>query len=392
MYFIFIFFYSFIHFMASVSAKETVSLCMMVKDELEVIEETLLNLLPYIDRYDITDTGSTDGTPEIIESFMKRHNVPGSMYYTPWNGFGDYGNEVGSQTVMFTNCYGKADYIFKMDADDLVVGNLKWPENMNKDAYELLLLHESGTLNYGRLMLLSGSIHWRSVGPVHEYIATNVSYTRMVLEGDYHILSSVDNRRLSKRNSGVKKYENDAAVLQKALIEEPKNSRYQFYLAQSYRDADMPEKALVEYLKRSKMGEWYQEVYYSLHQAAKLKQQLNYSFSEIQEQYLLAYESHPKRAEPLYELSRLFRLAGRPVTAYLYAHAALHLVAEPSFLFFNRYVYEKGILDEICATAWYVGAYSEGLDACLKSEIDKEYVKKNIKIYSEKLELYSFRE
>ena len=33
---------------------------MMVKDELEVIEETLLNLLPYIDRYDITDTGSTD--------------------------------------------------------------------------------------------------------------------------------------------------------------------------------------------------------------------------------------------------------------------------------------------------------------------------------------------
>ena len=114
---------------------------------------------------------------------------------------------------------------------------------------------------------------------------------------------------------------------------------------------------------------------------------MNYSFSEIQEQYLLAYESHPKRAEPLYELSRLFRLAGRPVTAYLYAHAALHLVAEPYFLFFNRYVYEKGILDEICATAWYVGAYSEGLDACFKSEIDKEYVKNNIKIYSEKLEL-----
>ena len=138
---------------------------------------------------------------------MKRHNVPGSMYFTPWNGFGDYGNEVGSQTVTFANCYGKADYIFKMDADDLVVGNMKWPKNMDKDAYELLLSHESGNLNYGRLLLLSGSIHWRSVGPIHEYTDTNVSYTRMILEGDYYILSSVDNRRVSKRNSGVKKYE-----------------------------------------------------------------------------------------------------------------------------------------------------------------------------------------
>ena len=43
-----------------VLARPSITLCMMVRDESAVIEETLLNMLPYIDRYDITDTGSTD--------------------------------------------------------------------------------------------------------------------------------------------------------------------------------------------------------------------------------------------------------------------------------------------------------------------------------------------
>ena len=39
--------------------------------------------------------------------------------------------------------------------------------------------------------------------------------------------------------------------------------RYAFYTAQSYRDADMPEKAIEWYAKRANLGGWYEEVYYS---------------------------------------------------------------------------------------------------------------------------------
>ena len=42
---------------------KTITLCMIVKDETHIIKECLESMLPYIDRYDITDTGSTDGTP-----------------------------------------------------------------------------------------------------------------------------------------------------------------------------------------------------------------------------------------------------------------------------------------------------------------------------------------
>ena len=40
-------------------SKKTVTLCMIVKDEKPVIERCLRSMAPYIDRYDITDTGST---------------------------------------------------------------------------------------------------------------------------------------------------------------------------------------------------------------------------------------------------------------------------------------------------------------------------------------------
>ena len=37
-----------------------VTLCMIVKYETAIIEECLESVYKYIDRYDITDTGSTD--------------------------------------------------------------------------------------------------------------------------------------------------------------------------------------------------------------------------------------------------------------------------------------------------------------------------------------------
>ena len=54
-------------------SRPTVTLCMIVKDESHIIKECLKSMLPYIDRYDITDTGSTDGTPELIKEFMDEH-------------------------------------------------------------------------------------------------------------------------------------------------------------------------------------------------------------------------------------------------------------------------------------------------------------------------------
>ena len=62
----------------------TVTLCAIVKNESHIIKEMLESMIPYIDRYDITDTGSDDGTPELIKEFMKEKGIPGEVYLSDW--------------------------------------------------------------------------------------------------------------------------------------------------------------------------------------------------------------------------------------------------------------------------------------------------------------------
>ena len=117
---------------------KTITLCMIVKDETHIIEECLKSMLPYIDRYDITDTGSTDGTPELIKKVMDEAGVPGEVYLSDWKGFGDSKNGIGSRTEALTNCDGKADYAWMIDADDFVAGDFVYPTNFGDfDVYSL---------------------------------------------------------------------------------------------------------------------------------------------------------------------------------------------------------------------------------------------------------------
>ena len=56
-------------------SKPTVTLCMIVKDESHIILDCLKSVASSIDRYDITDTGSTDGTQQIIKDFFDEKGI-----------------------------------------------------------------------------------------------------------------------------------------------------------------------------------------------------------------------------------------------------------------------------------------------------------------------------
>ncbi len=64
----------------------TITLCMIVKNESAVILQCLESMSKYIDRYDITDTGSTDGTQDIIRKFFAEKGIPGEIYQSDWKG------------------------------------------------------------------------------------------------------------------------------------------------------------------------------------------------------------------------------------------------------------------------------------------------------------------
>ena len=377
--------------------RPTVTLCMIVKDETHIIEQCLRSMAKYIDRYDITDTGSTDGTQDLIKKIMEELNIPGEVHQSDWKGFGDHGGKMGSRTESLQTAkkFG-ADYAWVIDADDYIQGDFKYPDNMTADAYAISM----GRAEFGwwRNQIFNLEHDWKYIGVLHEY-ADCASKPREELSfdkirGNYRVIARTE----GARNVGINpidKYKRDAKTLEDALVDEPKNERYHFYLAQSYFDSQQWEKSLEAYQKRVAFGGWPEEVYYSLLRCGILKGMLEKPIEEVTQAFLECYNSRPIRAEPLWFLSRLYRMNEKPAVAYLYARMAAEIpFPEHDILFIQNDVYSWCVLDEIAATAFYAGFPEVGLQACKKllgthnliPVEHRERVLNNMKSYEEVLQ------
>ena len=83
----------------------TISLCMMVKDEEELLPQCLDSVKDHVDEIIVVDTGSTDRTVEIAETHGAK------VYHHPWeNNFSKHRNQSIS--------YATGDWILIMDADE----------------------------------------------------------------------------------------------------------------------------------------------------------------------------------------------------------------------------------------------------------------------------------
>ncbi|MFZ0042772.1 MAG: hypothetical protein WAK93_15790, partial [Solirubrobacteraceae bacterium] len=63
-----------------------ICLCMIVKDEAQVIERCLASVKEHLAYWVICDTGSSDATPELIRRALD--GVPGEVHERPWVDFG----------------------------------------------------------------------------------------------------------------------------------------------------------------------------------------------------------------------------------------------------------------------------------------------------------------
>jgi glycosyltransferase involved in cell wall biosynthesis len=84
---------------------------MIVKNESKVILRLLQSVLPIIDGYCICDTGSTDNTIELIETFFREKNIPGKVIQEPFQDFG-YNRSFALKACEQMN----AEYILLLDA------------------------------------------------------------------------------------------------------------------------------------------------------------------------------------------------------------------------------------------------------------------------------------
>ena len=324
---------------------------MIVKNEELCIVECLNSVKKYIDHWVICDTGSTDNTVKLINETL--NDIPGEVLHHKWIDFAT------NRNLGIAESKRKSKYTLIIDADDRLIINDETMLNLNdNDVYKIKIKH--GNLEYYRPQLIKNSVEFKYKGVIHEYLDIK-SNDFAILNGCYMQTTFGGNR-----SSNPNKFIDDALVFEQALISEPDNSRYVFYLAQSYRDARNKQKAIENYEKRAQMGGWQEEVFVSLLEAAKCKENLNMSMYDIESSYLKAYYSNINRAEPLFYLSRYFRLHNNINKAYCYSKEGLKINKPKEGLFIENDCYEWKLYDELSIAAYYLNHKDEGKTACEK--------------------------
>ncbi len=156
----------------------TISLCMIVKNEEDVLARCLSSIAEGVDEIVIVDTGSTDGTKEIAARFTDK------VYDFAWiRDFSAARNEAFSKATM--------DYQMWLDADDVVppesleaIKELKRTGDPDVDIYTMRYITSfdaqgNPVLTSTRERLLKREKGYRWQDPVHECIPLigNIRYT-----------------------------------------------------------------------------------------------------------------------------------------------------------------------------------------------------------------------
>ena len=323
------------------------ALVMIVKDELATIRRTLESALPYISCYVISDTGSTDGTPEIIRGVLK--DVPGRLMELPFVNFGHNRSEV------LVAAQGAADWLLCLDADMTVEIDPDFEPDPSVEAY---MIDFGWTGFENRLpLLIRGDLPWKSVGAVHEYTT---------LPGRLYVSQPTDKVRIvshgMNRNS-PEKFRWHAALLEAELEQDPNNARSTFYLAETYRHLGDP-RALETNHRRANMVGFDQETFYARYQAALLEP----DWAKRQVELIATWESRPWRIEPLYSLLRGLNERSQHWAAYSLASAITWPKDGPAndVLFVHKDVWSWGIDFERSIAAWWVDKQDESRQLSLR--------------------------
>lgn len=148
---------------------KTISLCMIVKNENDVLGRCLDSAADLVDEIVIVDTGSTDNTKEIASKYTNQ------IFDFPWRD--DF-----AAARNFAFAQGKSDYLFWLDADDVIEEKdrllfLQEKERLDENPHMVMMdyhvsFDEKGnpTFSYRRERLVKRNAGFRWKGRIHEVI------------------------------------------------------------------------------------------------------------------------------------------------------------------------------------------------------------------------------
>lgn len=417
---------------------------MIVKNESRIIHRLLNSVKEIIDCYCICDTGSTDNTIELIESFGRDHNIPGKVIQEPFRNF-----EYNRSFALSACDEMDAEFVLLLDADMIFWINPK----VNGTQFKKLLhthgafyiFQGSDAMYYKNTRIVKNKAGFSYKGVTHEYVEVPSMYTQGALVKDIVFIKDIG-------DGGAKsdKFSRDVRLLKDGLEQDPKCERYMFYLANSLKDlagtqkyqmedqirrsestllewekqfVNYPEiSSLVEnmksehkqlrkymenleeklkresisyYKKRIEAGGFWEEVWYSYYNMGKLHMDLG----EVEKGVYCLQRSfilYPQRVENLYEIVKYYRNRSENEMAvhfYLLGREAIRKYSSRDYLFIQRDVYDYKLDYEMTILGYYCNPLNLDMSKLCVEVLSQngieEHTAKNVmcnyKFYSERL-------
>ncbi|MFI5300861.1 MAG: glycosyltransferase [Polyangiales bacterium] len=357
------------------------TLTMMLKNEAATIEATLATVAPFVDRWVIVDTGSTDGTQEIVRRAMK--SVPGELVEAPFVDFAT------TRNFGLEACGEATTFVLWLDADDYLDNGRALRETLraeqgergdDRDAYYVRV--DVGSATFDSVRVLRSSARWRFRGSVHE----------VLVSGDGRVPKRRIPQAIVRHRAGDEgaarsraRWERDVELLQRELDRDPKSSRSAFYLGMTLYWLLRCDEAISALDRRIALGGWAEEIFYAKLTKGRAARSGGRPWPEVLGYFLDACSAAPHRAEPLHAIAEHYDATGDHGLAMLFARRGFELpLPKNDLLFIEEATYLWRCADLVGAHAFWLGEFEIGERAArqaVKAKPDDERLKRNLGFY-----------
>ena len=283
-----------------------IELVMIVKNSGEVLRDCLRENKKWIDHWTILDTGSTDGTPEIIKDELK--DIPGKLHFGEFVDFSQARNkslELSSKTCLYTiildDSYklvgGKElrEVLKKAKASCFLIKIGKYVDNyLRDDYYSKRIIKSDQNLKY----------KFR----IHEDIVVSEHKMKTILDNKIFI---DDLTFESHSERSLNRYEGDIDMLLLDHKDDPKEQRTIYYLAKTYYLLENLDKALEYYSKIKQLTRAREDfLFAAYYETACINYKQNFDINTFKTALSHIEQLFKNRAEASYKLAVIYKDEG----------------------------------------------------------------------------------
>jgi glycosyltransferase involved in cell wall biosynthesis len=348
----------------------------IVKNESHCILTMLESAIKISDAIVIADTGSTDGTQDIIRKFGEENNIPTYVFERPFDDFENsrnFGMQKARDVVKELGWNENDCWTWWCDADETIIVDSKFDKNQFKN--DLYMMNTFiGQMKYTRNTFARVSKPFKWYGPIHEFIICDDKNITSGLAENVHV--DVKMIGASWQGNIPTKYLSHAHILEKYINENRQDPRWIFYTAQSYHDsASIPDnreeneerlrRSLKYYRERVGRTDGYaEEIYYSQYRIGTIMKVIEEPWNLTHQELLKAYSMDPLRGESIKTIIDYYLQVGEWSLAYLYTKFAVENFHGKNpyptrLLFVDESLYNWKFLESHAAACFYCGKNTE---------------------------------